>query len=145
MERYLLFSAAGEGFAFSLQEISEVMEPAPASFPIPGAPPHFLGLISFHGTLTALVDLARYLGTGEQAAPGAVLVLDARLAQLALGVEEVRAIVTSEAITGQSDSEEPLTAALLETDYGSFRLLRLDTLLIGLEQGLSHPNPERRA
>ena len=60
-ERFLLFKAAGEGFAFRLQEISEVMEPQPV-FPIPRAPGHFLGLINFHGTLSALVDLPLFLG-----------------------------------------------------------------------------------
>jgi purine-binding chemotaxis protein CheW len=142
--RFLLFSAAAQGFAFNLQEISEVMEPL-ASFPIPGAPEHFTGLINFHGTLTALVDLGRYLGLGPECTPGKVLVLDTKLAQLALGVDEVRAIIAAETVTGETASDDPLTVSVLETAYGNFRLLRLDTLLFGLEQGLSHPNPDRRS
>jgi len=134
-ERFLLFSVAGEGFAFNLQEICEVMEPQ-ASFPMPRVPRHFIGLMNFHGTLTALVDLALYLGRAGHGSPGKVLVLDTRLAALALTVEGVRSIITGEGITQWSESEDPLTAALLETEQGTFRLIRTEALLFGLEQGL---------
>jgi len=133
--RFLLFSAAGEGFACDLQEVAEVMEPQ-ASFPIPLAPPHFTGLINFHGTLTALVDLALYLGRHGQGGAGKVLVLDGKRAGLALQVDGVSAIVTREAITGESPGDDPLTEARLETEHGTFRLLRIEALLSGLELGL---------
>jgi purine-binding chemotaxis protein CheW len=142
-ERFLLFSAAGEGFACNMQEIREVMEPQ-ASFPIPGAPRHFTGLINVHGTLTALVDLGLYLGPSGHPAPGKFLVLDASLAQLALGVDEVSHIITREAIIGEYPGEDPLTGALLETEYGTARLLRIEALLSALEQGLLRPAPNRR-
>jgi purine-binding chemotaxis protein CheW len=134
-QRFLLFRAAGEGFAFSLQEVAEVMEPQ-ESFPIPRAPQHFAGLINFHGAPTALVDLARYLGWETSEAPGKVLVLDSRLAALALQVEGVHAIVGEEAVLERAPGEDPLTAERLETEQGRFRLLRLDRLLMALEQGL---------
>ena len=134
-ERFLLFSAAGERFAFNLQEISEVMEPQPP-FPIPRAPRHFMGLINFHGTLTALVDLGLYLGRDSRVPAGKVLVLDTKQAHLALSVDGVTSIVPREAIIGESPGEDPLTFALLETECGTSRLLRLDTLVFGLEQGL---------
>lgn len=134
-ERFLLFSAAGEAFACNLQEISEVMEPQP-SFPIPRAPHHFVGLINFHGSLTALVDLGLYLGRAAAPAPGKLLVLDARLAQLALRVDGVTSVITREAVTGETPGGDPLTAALLETPHGTVRLLRIEALLSGLEQGL---------
>ncbi|OGU06424.1 MAG: chemotaxis protein CheW [Geobacteraceae bacterium GWC2_58_44] len=134
-ERFLLFSAAGEGFACNLQEISEVMEPQ-ASFPIPRAPRHFTGLINFHGTLTALVDLGLYLGRAPEGGPGKLLVLDARVAGLALRVDGVSSIITRDSITDESPGEDPLTAAHLTTEQGKFRLLRLEALLCDLEQGL---------
>ena len=140
-ERLLLFSAAGEEFACNLQEICEVMEPQ-ASYPFAGAPPHYLGLISFHGNLTALVDLALYLGHGGRSAPGKLLVLDTKLAHLALKVDGVRSIISAEAVTGELPGADPLTAALLETaSGGNIRLLQLEALLCGLEQGLRHPPP----
>jgi purine-binding chemotaxis protein CheW len=132
--RLLLFSAAGERFALSLPEVSEVMEPQPF-FPVPRAPRHFLGVINFHGTLTALVDLGLYLGRAGGAARK-VLVLHGAGAQLALSVEGVRAIVDRASLTGESPGSDPLTAALLQTGEGSFRLLRLQTLLEELERGL---------
>lgn len=134
-ERFLLFQAAGEGFAFALQEVAEVMEPQ-ESYPLPRVPRHYAGLINFHGTPTALVDLGLYLGGAAAGGPGKVLVLDTRVAALALRVEGVHAIISREAILEQSPGEDPLTAARLETEQGTFRLLRLDTLLMALEQGL---------
>ena len=137
-ERLLLFSLAGEGFACDLQQIAEVMEPQ-QSFPFAGASPHYLGLINFHGNLTALVDLALYLEGASRPVPGKLLVLDTKLAQLALKVDGVSAIINSEAVTGQAPGEDPLTAALLETPDGTFRLLNLEALLSGLEEGLRQP------
>ena len=134
-ERFLLFKAAGEGFAFRLQEISEVMEPQPV-FPIPRAPGHFLGLINFHGTLSALVDLPLFLGRAGRRRPGKLLVLDTKAAHLALGVDGVHSIIPREAVSGEAPGEDPLTAALIETGHGTFRLLQLEALLFCLEQGL---------
>ena len=137
-ERLLLFTLAGEGFACDLQQIAEVMEPR-QSYPFAGAPPHYLGLINFHGNLTALVDLALYLSGARRPVPGKLLVLDTRLAHLALKVDGVSSIISSEAVISQAPGEDPLTAALLETPNGSFRLLSLEALLAGLEEGLRHP------
>ena len=133
-ERFILFKAAGEGFALNLQEVGEVMEP-PASFPVPRAPRHFTGLINFHGALTALVDLALYLGSESRAVVGKVLVIDPRLAHLALSVDGVNSIVTRDAIIEVSPGEDALTESLLHTEIGRYRLLRLESLLSDLEQG----------
>lgn len=134
-ERFLLFRAGGEGYALRLQEISEVMEPQ-RSYPLPGAPPHFLGLINFHGALTALVDLAAYLQTGVARGSGALLVMDSRRSALALRVDAVAGIVPAEAVSGEPQEEGDASPPALETELGKFRLLRLDALLAGLEQGL---------
>lgn len=139
-ERLLLFSAGGKQFACNLQEIAEVMEPQ-ASYPFAGAPPHYQGVISFHGNLIALVDLARYLGLESRAACGKLLVVDPRLAQLALKVDAVNSIIGAEALTGFEPGDDPLTEALLDTPLGSARLIRLEALLTGLEQGLRPPPP----
>ena len=141
-ERFLLFRAAGEGFAFNLQDICEVMEPQ-ASSPIHGAPPHFTGLVNFHGTLTTLVDLGLYLGDGAGETEK-VLVLDTRLAHLALSVEGVTAIVNREAIFDEYPGNDPLTVSQLSTPYGTVRLICVEALLTGLEEGLSRPAKERR-
>ena len=135
-ERLLLFTLAGESFAFDLQEVAEVMEP-PASFPIPRAPGHFVGLINFHGALTALVDLGHYLGLRTRPpAQGKVLVLDTRLAGLALWVDGVSAVVSGATVSGRTPGEDGLTAETLETEHGTVRLLRVEALLSALEEGL---------
>ena len=134
-ERFLLFRAGGEGYACRLQEVSEVMEPQP-SYPLPGAPPHFLGLINFHGALTALVDFPAYLKKRGVSRSGAVLVMDSGRSALALQVDAVAGIVPAGAVTEEPQEEGDASAPLLTTEQGRFRLLRLDALLADLEQGL---------
>lgn len=134
-ERFLLFRAAGERFALKLQEVCEVMEIQP-SFPLPRAPRHFLGLVNFHGTLTALVDPAIYLGRKGGTGDGKVLVLDSRAAHLALLVDGVESIIPRDAVLEERPGEDHLVSSLLETEEGTFSLLNLDTLVFALEQGL---------
>jgi len=134
--RLLLFTLDGDRFALDLQEVAEVMEP-PVSFPIPRAPGHFIGLINFHGALTALVDLGLLLGREPRPAlQGKVLVLDTRMASLALLVDGVTSVVPVASVTSRAPGEDELTAELLETEHGTVRLLRTDALLGALEQGL---------
>lgn len=139
-DRLILFSAGRELFALNLQEVCEVMEPQP-TYPFAGAPPYYSGLINFHGNLTALVDFARYLGLESRPLPGKILVIDTRLAQLALKVEAVGSIIGGESITGVSRHDDPLTEALLETPQGGVRLIRLEALLDGLERELQAAGP----
>ena len=135
-ERLLLFTLAGEGFALDLQLVAEVMEPQ-SSFPVPRAPDHFVGLINFHGSLTALVDLGLFLELGcRTPGQGKVLVLDTRLASLALWVDGVSAVVAGDTLSARAPGEDDLTAQLLETEHGTVRLLRAEGLLDALEKGL---------
>ncbi|GFO69413.1 hypothetical protein GMLC_29920 [Geomonas limicola] len=136
-ERLLLFTVRGEGYAFELQEVAEVMEPS-ESYPIPKAPVHFVGLINFHGALTALVDLGLYLGKGRQArSQGKFLVLDPRLAGLALWVDGVESVVPASTILARSAGDGALCTERLETAQGNYRLVKVETLLQALEQGLA--------
>lgn len=139
-ERLLLFGVGRELFALNLQEVCEVMEPQPC-YPFAGAPPYYLGLINFHGNLTALIDLARYLGLKSRPLPGKFLVIDTKLAHLALKVDAVGSIIDAGSITGARGHDDPLTQALLDTPQGSVRLIRLETLLSGLEQELTAGTP----
>jgi purine-binding chemotaxis protein CheW len=141
-ERLLLFTLAGQGFALDLQEVAEVMEPQP-SYPVPRAPGHFLGLINFHSTLTALVDLARYLGLDRRPAPqGKIVVLDPRLASLALAADGVVSVIPGSSVSGRSQGDDPLGCELLTTEFGPFRLLKTEKLLELLEAGLDGSQPE---
>ena len=136
-QRLLLFTLAGHGFALDLEEVSEVMEPQP-SYPIPRAPAHVLGLMNFHGALTALVDLKLYLGYGGRSRSGGkVLVLDTRVASLAVWVDGVSSVVTEEVVTARTPQEDELTPELLHTEQDSYRLLKLEPLLGALELELT--------
>uniref|UniRef100_C6E096 CheW protein n=1 Tax=Geobacter sp. (strain M21) TaxID=443144 RepID=C6E096_GEOSM len=143
-QRLILFTLGGEEFACSLLQIGEVMEPQ-RSYPFAGAPAHYLGLINFHGNLTALVDLALYLGLKSRPLPGKLLVLDPRLAHLALKVDGVSAIIASDLVTGEEPGDDPLTEAYLETPRGRVRLLQLEALIGGLEDGLRQPTPHMQS
>ncbi len=135
-QRLLLFSQGDQRFALDLQEVAEVMEP-PASFPVPRAPRHFVGLINFHGSPTALVDLGLLLGKGfHPHGTGRVLVLDPRVASLALWVDGVTSVVSGSIVTERSPGEDFLTAELLQTEHGQARLIKVEKLLDALEQGL---------
>lgn len=134
-ERFLLFSAAGEKLALKLQEIAEVMEPQ-ETFPVPRVPSHFSGVMNFHGTLTAEVDLSLYFGREGRTRAGKVLVLEVKGAHLALRVDAVGSIIPREAIVEESPGEDALTSSLIRTEQGTFRLLQLESLIFALEQGL---------
>lgn len=84
--KYLSFTLSGRRYAFDLAQVAEVVE-QPVTWPIPLAPPCYLGAINFHGTIVAVMDLAMVLGlTGGQDS-GKTIVLDTRIAALAFSVE----------------------------------------------------------
>ncbi|WP_136523613.1 chemotaxis protein CheW [Geomonas ferrireducens] len=140
-ERLLVFSVGRELFALNLTEVCEVMEPQ-QSYPFAGAPPYYLGLINFHGNLTALLDFAQYLGAGSRPLPGRLLVIDTKRAHLALKVDAVGSIIDAQGIIGATRSDDPLIEALLETTQGNLRLVRLETLLSSLEEDLRAAAPK---
>lgn len=140
-ERLLVFSVGREHFALNLTEVCEVMEPQ-QSYPFAGASPYYIGLINFHGNLTALLDFAQFMGGGSRPVPGKFLVIDTKLAHLALKVDAVGSIIDAQSITGATRSEAPLIEALLETPQGDLRLVRLETLLSSLEEDLRAAAPK---
>lgn len=136
--RYLLFTAGGEGFALGLGEVVEVRERADL-FPLPRVPEAILGLMNYHGNLTAILDFAAFIGSLGRS-DGKLLVLDPKLAALALWVDEVKAIVPEEAVEVVAEGERPWETATLNTDFGTMTLLRLEGLLEEVEQQLTMDN-----
>ena len=133
--RFLVFHAGKVGYALPLREVAEVLE-APPVFPLPRVPDHVLGAINVHGALTAVVDLARFTGTGRARPDGKALVIDARLAALALWVDDVGSILPGQAILEGRPGEAPLTDAVLVTEGGALHQLSLESLVESLEAGL---------
>ncbi len=135
--RYLVFVQRGALYALDLQDVAEVVEPPP-TFPIPRAPAHFIGVMNFHGNLTTVLDLANLQDRGKFSTEGKVLVLDGRLANLAIWVDGVSAIIPAEAVQREpADEDDGLTAALLCSGADKIRLLALDRLLRRVEETIN--------
>jgi chemotaxis signal transduction protein len=62
----LVFRLAQERYAIELKDVAEVI-PFTRCTPVPGAPPHFAGVISLRGELRAVLDLGRLLAVAESA------------------------------------------------------------------------------
>ena len=130
--RFLVFKLQGTDFALNLSDVAEVVEPPPV-FPVPRAPRHLLGVMNFHGALVSILDLANFQNLGFFAPGGKVLVLDSRLASLALWVDGVSAVISEESIRNRRAGDNGIIAERLHTDSGEINLLSLDWLLLRLE------------
>lgn len=135
-KRLLIFAVQRTRYALELQDVAEVMEPA-ATFPIPRAPRHFIGVMNAHGSPVAVLDLAAFFGIGSAMPDGKILVLDRRLANLALWVDGVERIVPADQVSDGGAADEEFTARLLATGEGPLRLLELKSLLERLEEGIN--------
>jgi len=96
-QKFLVFTMSGRRYAFDLAQVAEVEEP-PVTWPIPGAPADYAGVMNFHGTIVAVMDLAAFLALPKGYGQGKVIVLDAGIASLAFLVEKVERIVPAEHI-----------------------------------------------
>lgn len=96
LKRILIFSLQGRRYGIDLAVVAEVIDP-PSLYPIPKAPPCFLGIMQVHGSLIPVLDLAAYLALGKTAA-GELLVLTPGIAHLALRVAAVERIEVAGAI-----------------------------------------------
>jgi purine-binding chemotaxis protein CheW len=130
--RFLVFTLRGTRYALDLQDVAEVVEP-PQAFTIPRSPSHFIGVMNFHGNLVSILDLAHFYYLGNFTPEGKVLVLDSRLASLALWVDGVAAIVAEETIQRKSAPDDDMTAGWILAGTEEIRLLSLDKLLQRLE------------
>jgi len=86
--KHLIFTLSGKRYAFDLTQVAEVIE-NPAVWPIPLAPASYPGAINFHGTIVAVLDLALFIGHPQGNGTGKVIVLDTRIAALAISVESI--------------------------------------------------------
>lgn len=129
----LVFTLQGERYGLSLQDVLEVMDPS-LPVPVPRAPEFIRGVINVHGNLVAVLDLARLLARGEAVAEGKFLVLDRRIANLALWVDGVEGFVAEEA--GTDSPADGLIARVVRSGTGTIRILALDRLVERVEEQL---------
>lgn len=130
---FLVFTLQGERYGLSLQDVLEVMDPS-LPVPVPRAPGFIRGVINVHGNLVTVLDLARLLARGEAVAEGKFLVLDRRIANLALWVDGVEGFVAEE--VGTDSPADGLIARVVRSGTGTVRILALDRLVERVEEQL---------
>lgn len=121
--KYLIFTLSGRCYAIDLAQVAEVVE-QPATWPIPLAPPSYIGAMNFHGTIVAAMDLALFLGLPGGHGSDKLIVLDTRIAALAFSVEDITRITPQ----GQTElsgntGDEAFALGLLDLPEGKVILL----------------------
>jgi len=134
--RLLVFTLRDEKYALDLREVAEVLEPTP-TFPIPRAPRFFSGIINFHGSLVAVLDLAMFFGGKPGTAAGKILVADRNIANLAFQVDAVENIVSEEVLLEEREGDDDMTARHLVMADGEIRELSVNRILESLEAIIS--------
>jgi len=131
--RYLVFDVGGERYALNLQDVEEIME-LPDIHPLPRAPSYYSGIMNCHSMPVPILDLAVFLKKVSSPPGEKILVLNRKIANLALRVHAVKGIaagiVTEETDIADVDSIEK---TLLVAD-GEAKLLVSERLLLRLEQ-----------
>ena len=131
--RYLLFTLQGDTYAIDLQQVAEVVE-VPAMSPIPRAPAYYIGAMNSHGSIKAVLDVARMQYTGSTDPGGKIIVLEDRVAGLALLVDGVLSVVSPGTLVSlPAGEDEKWCEWLLSDGNKEIRLLSVDKLLQLLE------------
>jgi len=123
INKYLVFTLAGRRYAFDLAHVAEVVE-QPALWPIPLAPPCYLGAINFHGSIVAVMNLAGFFGLPGGQTAEHVIVLDTRIASMAFAVENsIRIILLAQNGISAPRGNEPFARGELNLAEGKAALL----------------------
>ncbi|NMC73013.1 MAG: chemotaxis protein CheW [Geobacteraceae bacterium] len=134
-DRFLIIDAGGKRWAVPLDEIAEVRETF-RTFPIPRAPAHYLGAMNSHGTPTPILDLAAFLLGDSPRSDGTLLLLDHRIATLALRIDRVERILHAAPPEEEAGTGSGLTARTIPYNEEAVPLLDLARLVAGLEDEL---------
>lgn len=131
--RYMLFRVCGRRFALDVADVAEISELLP-EYPIPNAPPCLRGVVNIHGRVAAVLDLPRFLGDAPAVACRSLVLVNSGGSSLALLVEQMERMITSEEITAiEKPAVGPALAELVLAD-GTASLLDMEGLLSSLEQ-----------
>ena len=134
--RLILFTLQGEIYALRLGDVAEVMEP-PMLYPIPRAPHFFSGIMNFHGNLVSVIDLGDFLKGTLRDPQGQLLVLDTRIASLALWVDTVESVRPAEVIHEERASAEAFVEKVFKMSEREVKMLSVERLLEKLEEILT--------
>ena len=135
LQQLLVFNVHGNRYALDLTDIAEVLDP-PETYPVPWAHDAIMGAMNFHGRLVSVLDLAGFMGLGTTGPEGVVLVIDKRIANMALMADSVENIVLSDTILEAEECEDPLVDKVLLTPAGEIRLLATGKVLEKIENSL---------
>lgn len=138
--RLILFTLNGSKYALRLGDVAEVMEP-PRIYPIPRVPQYIAGIMNFHGKLVSVLDLANFLMDAPCHPRREVLVLDTRIANLALWVDSVENVRCADIIREESDYCESFVEKVLMMTDGEVKMLSVEMLLDKIEELLSEISP----
>jgi chemotaxis signal transduction protein len=133
--RLILFTLQGERYALGLEEVAEVMEPPPI-YPIPRAPHCFAGIMNSHGNLVSVIDLALLLNNTPRSPHGQLLVLDTRVANLALWADSVESVHPAEIINDECEGIGGIVEGVLKISGREVKRLSVEKLLLELEKVL---------
>ena len=123
INKFLVFTIAGHRYAFDLAHVAEVVE-QPTLWPIPLAPPCYLGAMNFHGSIVAVLDLAGFFGLPGNQTSEHVIVLDKRIASLAFATENnIRIILLDQNGISAPRENEPFAIGELDLPEGKTALL----------------------
>ena len=134
--RLILFTLHGCRYALRMRDVAEVMEP-PRIYPMPRVPRYIAGIMNFHGNMVSVLDLADFLTGNDRHPQGQVLVLDTRIANLALWVDSVENISSAEIIREESECTERFVEKVLMMADEEVRMLSVEKLLDKIEEILS--------
>jgi purine-binding chemotaxis protein CheW len=134
--RLILFTLHGCRYALRLRDVAEVMEP-PRIYPMPRVPRYIAGIMNFHGKMVSVLDLADFLTGVSRHPQGQLLVLDTRIANLALWVDSVENISSAEIISEESECTERFMEKVLMMADEEVKMLSVEKLLDKIEEILS--------
>ena len=92
--------------------------------------------MNFHGKLVSVLDLAWFLNRAPRDPHGKVLVLDSRVANLAVWVDMVESIVATDDVLEEDECCEPLVVKVLTMADGELKMLSVEKLLEEIEEAL---------
>jgi chemotaxis signal transduction protein len=94
------------------------------------------GVVNIHGKLAAVLDLALFSGAGTVTNGSNLLLLSCPDTSLALIVEQMERIISSEEIISREAGDGPLEQARLILSDGPVSLIDIEALLDGIERVL---------
>lgn len=135
MKQLLPFKVGYETYALELTEVQEVVENQPV-YDFPGSPVEIAGAIGFHGRIVPVVDVSRVLEFPTGKLGKRLIVLTNERGPIALGVDQVGAIVAVEIGPSnrmQNYAERDYISEIINWNGEMISLFDLDQLQVKVE------------